>query len=226
MNKLQIKKSQSSYLDKLKKPKPVITIWHKLLFLSPILITLLIFKGNEWYNKYQLSYHGAETMATIKIVSFIGVRDPVEIENVAFEFNTGDSIYTGYTNATTNNNYVIAGNGLPLSVGDEYLIRFVKYNPDIYKIDYDKPSARTMLNYIKTASEILFRLNYFSYNKNQQSCCFCLSKNIFHKYGFDGLAKILFHNEAIVENLNHNSITFNNLMRNKEVKKIVIECTK
>jgi hypothetical protein len=224
MNNVQIKKSYSSFLDKLKKPKPVITIWHKLIFLSPIFIIILIIKGNQWYVDYQLSYHGIETMATIKTVSSVGVRDPVEIENVAFEFTAGDSIYTGYTIAETNNNYAFAENGLPLSIGDKYVVRFVKNNPEIYKLDFNKPDVQTILHYIKIASEILFKLNYFPLNKNQPGCCFCLSTNIFRKYGFDGLAKILFHDESVVENMKYNSITHKKLMENKEVKDLIKKC--
>jgi len=224
MNDVQLKNTQFSFIDKLKKPKPEITIWHKLIFLSPILIIIFILRGNQWYVDYRLAHNGIETIATITLVSNVGVRDPVEINNIAFEFSTGDSIYTGYTVAETNNNYAIAKNGLPLSIGDKYIVKFVHNNPGIYKINFYKPSVETILNYINIASDILEKENYFPCNKNQKQFCFCLSLNIFRKFGFDGLAKILFYNESVIENINHNSLTFKRLIGSKDVKEIIAEC--
>ena len=78
---------QQKFNNKLSiKKKVELKLWHKLLFLSPIFIIVLLFKGNEWYRNYMLSNYGKETTAKITFVSLTGVHDQFEIDNVAFNF--------------------------------------------------------------------------------------------------------------------------------------------
>ena len=205
--------------------KSELKLWHKLLFLSPIFIIVLVFKGNDWYNNYQLSNYGEETWATITMVSSAGVRDPVEIENIAFKFLVSDSFITGYSIAETNNNYAFAKNGLPLSVGDKYYLRYVKNNPEIYRLDLSKADTTTIMNYIRFVTEILQKFDFFPETVYKQNNCYCLAKNIYQKYGTGGLSDILFYNESIAENYSHNSITFKKLLKKKEFQEMIKKCS-
>lgn len=217
-----IKKNNWSF--KTKKNAEIKT-WHKLLFLSPIFIIVLLFKGNDWYNNYQLSKNGVETWATITMVSNIGVRNPVEIENIAFEFKVNDSIITGYSIAETNNNYAFAKNGLPLSMGDKYSLKYVKNNPDHYQLDLSKADSNTINHYIQLTSVTLKKFDFFPETEFKQKNCACLANGIYQKFGLDGLSSILFYNESVVENLSNNSITFKNLMKKKEVQEMIKNCS-
>jgi hypothetical protein len=208
------------------KKKPQITIWHKLIFLSPIFAIILILKSNEWYNEYQLSTNGIETVATITIVSRSGVRDPVEINNIEFEFNYNDSVVKGYTIAKTNNNYALTNIGMPLLIGDEFIVKYVKDNPKIYELKFNKPTKKTIESYINNTTKTLISLNIYATSKEQKSQCDCLSKNILRKYGINGLATIFFNNELIIENILHNSITFKNFINKKKVQELVKLCEK
>lgn len=208
---------------KLKK-KTELKLWHKLLFLSPILIIVLIFKGNEWYRNYKLSNNGIETTANISFVSLTGVRDQFDIENIAFTFNYHNSIITGYGIAETNNNYVLLPNGMPLMVNDEFKVKYVNDNPDIYKVDFSRPEISTIINYLKNTTDTLKKINNLINSNVQNINYFCLSKNIYYKFGIDGLATIIFYNENIVENFKHNSITFNKFISKKEFKELLKKC--
>ena len=208
-----------------RKKQPVLKLWHKLLFLSPILIIIFIYKGNDWYREYQLQHHGAETYAIITKISTGGVRDPFEIENVAFNFSVNNKIYTGFTLAETNNNYAFAGNGLPLFVGDKYKIRYNKEDPEVYITNLTEPDSLTIHFYYNKAVEVLKTQGLFKTSSNSDENIRCFVKNIFLKYSYDGLATILFYNEYMAENISHNSLTFKRFMNKKEVKEMIKHCS-
>jgi len=211
-NKLSIKK------------KVELKLWHKLLFLSPIFIIVLLFKGNEWYRNYMLSNYGKETIAKITFVSLTGVHDQFEINNVAFNFKYFDSVITGFTIAETNDNYVLLPNEMPLLVDDEYIVKYVEDNPDINEVNFLKPTVNTLINYIKITSDTLIKLKYFENSILQKNRCFNLAKLIYFKFGTNGLATIIFWNESVAENFKHNSITFRKFISNKEFKEMIEKC--
>lgn len=206
------------------KKKIELKLWHKLLFLSPIFIIVLIFKANEWYRNYMLSNYGKETTAKIIFVSLTGVHDQFEIDNVAFCFKCSDSLITGYTSVETNDNYVLLPNKMPLLVNDEYTVKYVCNNHDIFEINFSKPTVQTLINYIKITSDTLMKLKYFENSILQKNKCFNLAKLIYFKYGTDGLATILFWNESFAENFKNNSITYNKFIAEKSFKELLEKC--
>lgn len=214
-----------SFPGRFNKSKPKIKLWHKLLFLSPVLIIVMIFKGNEWYGNYRLKNNGKSTFAVITYISTSGVRDPLEIDNVAFEYIAGDSVYTGYTIAQTNNSYAFANNGLPLSTGDRYKIIYVSDNPDIYEIDLKEPDPQTLIYYLNQAAKVIGNQKIFSDCKDEEKSIACFVQNVFLKFSYDGLATILFYDEYIAENISHNAITFKRFMKKKEVKELIKKCS-
>ncbi len=216
---------ESLFTGKFKKAKPKIKLWHKLLFLSPVFIIVLIYKGNDWHKKDQLANKGKDTFAIITNISNAGIRDPFEIENVAFEFRTGDSIYTGYTQAETNNHYAFANNGLPLFVGDKYKVRYVSDNPAIYEIDLKEPDPQTLIFYFNKTADVLRKLDLFKNCKDTERSIACFVQNVFLKYSYDGLATILFHDEYMAENISHNAIAFKRFLEKKEVKELMKKCS-
>lgn len=205
--------------------KPKLKLWHKLLFLSPILIIILIFKGNEWYKDYRLDKYGKECYATITQISMSGVRDPFEVENIAFEFNVGNSIYIGYAQAETNNHYAFAENGLPLSVGDKYKIRYDFEDPELYRLNLMEPDLKTLTYYFKQAACILRKNDYFTNLKDSERSISCFVQNVFMHFGYDGIATILFHEEYLAENISHNAIVYRQFFEKEEVKELIRKCS-
>ena len=208
-----------------KKKEPQLKLWHKLLFLSPILIIALIFKGNEWYKKYRLENYGEKTFATITKVSMSGVRDPLEIENVAFEYKVDDSIYFGYTIAETNTHYAFANNGLPLSEGDKYLITYDTENPELVEIKLDEPDQVTLNYYFNQAAIVIKKQNIFKNSDDPEKSIACFIQNVFSLFSFDGIATILFSDEYLAENLSNNAISYRQFMDKKEIKELIKTCS-
>ncbi len=194
--------------------------WHKVLFLSPIFLIAIIFKAEEWYCSYLLAHDSDSTLAVLTKVTFSGVRDEFDTENVAFEYKVGDSIYIGYVSVPVNHRFVIGPLGLPLFSGQRYKLYFVRYKPHIYRIDITKPDSATVESFIQGAAKILQKINpSFSYLKN-----YCIATNIFKYYQYDGLAHIFFYDEYIVENFKHNTQKFKRFWQEENVKKIIKEC--
>ena len=224
MNSSQINKSPIFNL-KNKKKDPVLKLWHKLLFLSPIFIIVIIYKGNEYYKEYRLNTYGKETFAMITKISNAGVRDNFDIENIAFEFKADGNTITGYTQAETNNNYAFASNGLPLSVGDFYKVKYDSLNPELYFTNLSEPDPKTLVYYFNQAAKVIKKKNIFNDTYDPDLSIACFVQNIFIKYNYDGIATILFYDEYIAENFSHNAIKFKNFFDSEEVKLLIEKCS-
>jgi|GEM_PF-5131356 hypothetical protein len=193
--------------------------WHKLLFLSPIIIIALILKGNEWYESYMLNQNKDSTWAVLTKVTLSGVRDAFDTDNVAFEYIVGGNYYTGTVSVPVNHKYVLGNLDLPLFEGQRYRLYFASNKPNISKIDFTKPDTTTILGYIKKASYIVQKLLNIDIEKAK-----CIANKIFITFGYNGLAYIFFHNEFVVENFKHNSKTFSSFWGREEIKTIINNC--
>lgn len=212
-----------TFTFKEKKIKPTLKLWHKLVFLSPVFIIALLFKYSSWQKEYRLTNKGVATVATITRISFSGIRDVFDIENVEFEFFANNNKYTDYTIATTNTNYIFAGNGMPLSTGDKFRVIYYKDDPSVNECDLFQPDTKTLLSYFDKTREIIDRNNLFNL-QGRTDVIFCFTKHIFKKYGIDGLATIYFHDEFLVENFKYNTSEFKNFVQKKEVQAFLRTC--
>ncbi len=221
--KLQLFKKQNKIkLPSTRKKEYQLKWWHKLLFLSPIIVIALIFKGNEWYESYMLNNYKDSTWAVLTNVKLSGVKDVFDIENVAFEYNVGGKIYSSTISVPVNHKYVIGDLDLPLYVGQRYRLYFATKKADICKIDLTKPDTATIKKYINDVAFVIQKLlnNISTFNAQ------CISEKIFNNFSYDGLAYIIFYDEYLVENLKHNSSTFSSFWAKSQVKNIINDCLK
>lgn len=201
------------------KKKAELKNWHKLLFLSPIIFIVLIFKANDWYSLYRLSHYGEKTWAKITKVALDGVRDEYDIYNVQLVYKVEGSICVAYTTASVNNRYVINPLDIPLFPEQEYEITYDKENCERYSVDLSKPNVATIILYLKDVSMIIAKLENTS---NIESMC--IAREIFRNFGFDGLAYLYFYDEYVIENLKHNKQNFPKFWNSKKVKEIIAKC--
>lgn len=203
-----------------RKPEFQLKTWHKLVFLSPIFLIILLFKGNDWYRAYMLKAFKDSTWATITKVTLAGVRDAFDTENVAYSYTVGDSTYTSFVSVPVNHRYVIGNLNLPLFTNQRYRVYYASNKPHISKIDLSMPDSLTIQKYINEASYLIGQiLSESNLNRTQ-----CIAKMIFDKFAFDGLAYIFFYDEYVVENFKHNSQTFKTFWNSNEVKQIINSC--
>lgn len=216
MKQFPVKKT--TFNPKLKQTK-VLKGWHKLLFLSPILIILFVFKGYEYYTEYKLKHFGVDTWAKITRVSLSGVRDEFENNNIEFLFTVNDSDYFGYTMQKNNYRYVINDLDIPIFPNQQYQLTYVKDHPSIYKINFSKPNVNTILMYLNDVSKIIQHLEHCD---SLQS--WCIAYAIFKQYQFEGIAQLYFYDEYTVENFRHNENTFTKFWQSPTVRAIVKNC--
>lgn len=185
------------------KQKKVLKGWHKLLFLSPILLILFIFKGYEYYTEYQLKHFGVHTWAKVTKVSLSGIRNEFECNNIEFVFTVNDTDYLGYTMQKTNYRYTISDLDIPVFPNQEYRLTYLKDNPSINQIDFSKPNIKTILMYLNDVSKIVQSIEQCD---SLQSMCIAYS--IFKQFRFEGIAQLYFYDEYMVENFKYNKNTF------------------
>lgn len=221
MNSIEKRNSRTNQVnDKLKfKKKATLKSWHKLLFLSPILIILLIFKGNDWYSSYRLSNYGEKTWAKVIRVSLNGVRDEFENNNVELSYWVADSLYFAYTTASVNYRFAINPLNIPLFPEQEYEITFDKENPNRYAVDLSKPDIKTIILYLTDISKVISTLEKTSVNQSE-----CIASEIFRNFGFEGIAHLYFYNEYLVENFKYNKNNFSEFWNKPQIREIVAKC--
>ncbi len=203
------------------KPEFRLKTWHKLVFLSPIFLIILLFKVNDWYRSYMLKVYKDSTWATITKVSLAGVRDAFDIENVAYSYKVGDSTYTSSVSVPVNHRFVIGSLNLPLFTNQRYRVYYASNKPHISEINLSAPDSLTIQKYIDEASYLIGQI----LSESRMERTKCIAQKLYQKFGFDALAYIFFYDEYVVENFKHNAHTFKTFWNSNEVKQIIESCS-
>ncbi|HOU98388.1 MAG TPA: hypothetical protein PLP65_06040 [Bacteroidales bacterium] len=214
------KNKEKQTFKKFNSPK-ILKWWHKLLFLSPILLILFIYKGVEWYNEYQLTNNSEETWATVTRVSLGGIRDEFDSDNIEFQYVVEGETYFGYGSERVNEHFVFNKYDLPIFPNHRYRLKYVKNKPTIYKIKFEQPDIKTILSYLNDVSQIIINKEKINHN-----IAYCIARNVFKKFGFDGLAQFYFHDAYMVDNFKHNSSSFHSFWTSAKVQEIKKHCEK
>lgn len=216
----RLSKMDNKHYPKIKSPK-VLKWWHKLLFLSPILLILFIYKGIDWYREYQLKNNSNQTWALVTRVSLGGIRDEFDSDNIQFQYNVDGKIYFGYASERVNDQFVFSNNDIPIFPNHKYRLKYVKNNPEIYKIEFEQPDIQTLLSYLKDVANIIIQKEKLGYQD-----AFCIAQNVFKVFGFDGLAQFYFANSYMVDNFKHNSSSFSSFWTSAKIQEIKNKCAK
>lgn len=206
------------------KRKFVLRWWHKLLFLSPVILILLIFKANDWYNAFLLQNNSQTTWATITKVNLIGVRDEFDTENIEFTYKVNKQTFTDYTSVKVNNKYVIGPLDIPVYPKQQFMVRYAVTKPSVVKIYMERPNMATIIGFMEDVAINLIKNIPDTKNTISEKQAGCIARNIFRYKGFEGLAYFYFFDEPVVENFKYNSNSFHTFFQSEEVKKIMDEC--
>ncbi len=219
MNNLLYTRKKTIHFTKKTQPKKL-KWWHKLLFLSPIILIALLFKANDWYESYLLNHYKDSTWAVIIKANLAGARDVFDVENVAYQYKANDSVYTAYTSIPVNHRFVIGKLGIPVFPDQRYKVYYVPHKPHICRLDITQPDSATIQLFIRNAA-----LNVRSIlNELSMQQAICMAEKIYQTFGYDGLAYLFFYDEYVVENITHNNKTFNNFWNTTKVQKIIKNC--
>ena len=137
----------------------------------------------------KLGQLGEETHARV-------VQSPEGNEKqIEYFFIVDDKPYTVET-PYTDGEGSFAKNGIPLEIGDEFVLKYMPNNPFLHKIAYDKPTSGT-LERLKEVAFTAFRENH---PKQSDSYSRCLTDLAYEKDGIFGLSKVYFAKTEASEN--------------------------
>jgi len=204
--------------------KTVLPYKYKLLWFSPIIIIAFIVKFPDWRKEYLLNYYGKETIATIELRSTSGLRSEFDEKNVLFTFSANEKQYRGFESCPVNSNYVFNPFGLPIEQKQKYIVRYYSNDPQINTILLNKPLSENMAVYLFNVAEKLNETNIPGLDKPDMLKRLCIAVSVFKRFGFDGWANIMFHDEYLLENLSNNGYTYRSMIQSEKFKTILKEC--
>ena len=104
---------------------------------------------------------------------------------------------------------VVLENGMPLEEGDEFILTYVPNNPNLNKIDYNRPTKKQVNRYKKRAISQHLNLN----PQTDSLRTACLIDIALELNGIKGLADIYFQHAKPAENSRNNKNTYGRLIR-------------
>lgn len=104
---------------------------------------------------------------------------------------------------------VVLENGMPMEEGDEFIITYVPNNPNLNKIDYNRPTPNQIEKYRERAVNQHLNLN----PKLDSLHTVCLVNIAFEIKGIQGLADIYFQGANPNDNPRNNKNTYGRLVR-------------
>ncbi len=107
-------------------------------------------------------------------------------------------------------------NGMPLSEGDEFIVRFVPGKPRIQQIDFSRPTENQLRSYFARAEAKYAQLH----PDISQQLLSCLTQAAFELEGVGGLADFVFQETSPEENPTHNRQSFQRLVRGVPFQKL------
>jgi hypothetical protein len=156
--------------------------------------------------------------------------DAVGIANkrVVYQFVVGDSLVEERSYVGRYKLSMLADNGLPLKVGDQFELVYSGDDPSFHRLNYDKVSPETMRRYLTLASNQLQNIYADDWQEmsssDQKVRALCMSLLIFREYGYDGLSKVIFHDANFLDNFSHNSVSWYFMRRKERYEKIYHSC--
>ncbi len=204
-----INKTADTPRNRIRKKKEKKHLYQSLGFLAVLLLMVagLYIGVNYWRSNVNekgittlLQEFGQETQAKILIAS------ENEDHSVSYYFVANGK---GYTVTSKPAGGPLYQNGMPLENGDEFVVRYLPENPNMCKIDYDRPTDRQVEVYLWRAAKKYLSKNP-SYTEAQSQC---LSQIAYELKGVAGLADFYFQDVPSDQNPDHNTESFQRLVR-------------
>ncbi len=202
-----------------KKTEKQVKTWHKILFLSPIFIIILIFKVNDWYRSYLLKKEPQKTYATIVFVTTTGIDSNLDVDNVVIEYKVKDSLYRATLSVPINYRHVIGPINLPILPGQEYEIIYAKSKPEIFDLNLYKPSRKTIDSFISYSIDFVQ-----NYKNVPRRVAICIVKDLLIIYKFSLFSYLYFYDDAWIENFQFNRKSFKSFWKDSVVVSICRKC--
>ena len=185
------------------------------LFVSIILLIAISYTSYySWFDAQ--AYTNSDTV--LGQVTFVDYRS----YNIKFFANGKKEHYT--KNGSRSFEDLNGDNGMPMEVGEEFLVVYNKENPKYFDVLFEPLTRQTYRIYEqKTIPKIRLWLhsNGMKYDQFRAQCVF---DRLYETFGVEGLADMYFYNEPLIENTNNNSWTFQSFSKKQEFKDCINAC--
>ncbi len=184
-----------------------------------VVLFLSLRTGSKWYGNMIIN---DKPLVTTAQVTGIGQN------RMIYVFRVGDSLVEADQYVHRNQLTMIAENGMPLKIGNEFEITYNKDKPSFHRINFEKVSAET-LNYYMALTSNEFKKIYakdwqgLSTSEIKRSAD-CLTLLTFNKFRFDGLSEVCFRKTSFLDNFSHNSISWYFFRRKQEYQEMYKSC--
>lgn len=190
-----------------------------IMFFAILILGTALWQGYRFYYNLMVQRDAVNTELQV-----VGIGN----KRVIYQFVVADSIIQDRRYVGRYQLNMLAGNGMPLKIGDQFELVYSSSDPSYHKINYDKVSPETMRRYLRISSEALkeiYREEWRQIEDSEQNVrALCMSLLIFREYGFDGLAKVLFHDASFLSNFSHNSIHWRMMKDDEAYRGIYQSC--
>ncbi len=169
------------------------------IFVSIVMLIIVSYSSYyAWFNNQ--AYANSDTV--MGSITFVDYR------SFNIKFKTAERLYDLNKNGNRSFEDLNGENGMPLEVGEEFLVVYNKQNPEYFDVLYEPLTKQTFRIYeqITTAKiEYYLKENNYKFEEYRANCMFHL---LYKEFGVDGLAHMYFFNEPLIENTDHNSWKF------------------
>ena len=185
-----------------------------------IALVILFFTVRWSYRWYYSGVVSNNEVQTFAVVEAIGQN---RVTYRFFDMEDNEVVDKEYV--SNNGIEMMADNGMPLKIGDVFLLRFNSEKPDYHLVDYDKVSHETLERYFELAEHSLLRnLESEDISINPKIYIRCMVLLVYQKEGIDGLAKIYHAHTNPLESLSYNRWTWTSFKNSDVFQEIQKSC--
>lgn len=190
-----------------------------ILLFAVIIIGIGIWQGYRFY--FNLMVNGSPVRTEAEVVGIANKR-------VIYQFMIGDSLVEDRSYVGRYKLSMLADNGMPLQIGDQFELVYSGEDPSYHRLNYQKVSPETMRRYLAITSKELRRIYADDWqgmtDSDKNVRALCMSLLIFREFGYDGLCRVIFHEANFLDNFSHNSISWYFMQRQEVFDDIYNSC--
>lgn len=183
-----------------------------------------LFLGLRWWSRHQKETPLAGTSLTSQITPENGRRLAADGRTAVAQFviaytSTQRQVYYGFITAgndrisgrfsVRDTGQIILPNGFPLRDSDAFSVRYLPSDPNIHRVDFERPTAQTIAGYLEQA-----RLAQLAaHPEAPPGYSLCVARLTLREKGWQHLADLIFQNEWSANNPKHNRESYLRLVR-------------
>lgn len=171
----------------------------------------------RWYFKSMVTTNHVQTYARVTAIGY---------NRVTYAFADAEGNEVLDKEYVSNNGIeMLADNGMPLKIGDIFLLDFNAADPSYHLIDYERIHRKTLDRYLKlTEVSLLKHLDREGLKMSPKIYARCVALLVFQKEGLEGLAKIHHAETNPLEYVSYNKWTWAFFKKSDAFQDILATC--